>query len=308
MPIPGFQEIMLPLLTLAGDNEEHRLRDAVDALATIFELTDDERQEMVPSGLQSRIYDRVSWARTYLKKAGLLETPRRGAFHITERGRQVLGDSPKHVDIAFLQRFDEFRKFKKSPVSSAAGAPNSTTELQRSESSDVAPQEAIDNAYRVLRDSLADDLIEQLKQLSPEFFERLVVDVLVGAGYGGSRAEAGQAIGRSGDEGIDGIIKGDRLGLDIIYIQAKRWEATVGRPEIQKFVGALQGKKARKGVFITTSSFSKEARQYAAGIDTKVVLIAGAQLADLMIDHGIGVTTDAVYELKRIDADYFLEE
>ena len=170
------------------------------------------------------------------------------------------------------------------------------------------PEDALQSAYQTLRNSLAADLLDQVRRSSAAFFERLVVDVLVRMGYGGSRKEAGEAIGRAGDEGIDGIIKEDRLGLDIIYIQAKRWESTVGRPEVQRFAGALQGKRARKGVFITTSSFSREAIDYAASIDTKVILLSGAQLAELMIDHGVGVATDATYELKRLDADYFPEE
>lgn len=233
-----------------------------------------------------------------MKKAGLLEDPKRGQFRITERGRRVLADEPDTVNNKFLRQFDEFHEFIRNPSLPDPVQP----------APELTPEQALHASYQTLRNSLAADLLEQVKQASPAFFERLVVDVLVRMGYGGSRQEAGEAIGRSGDEGIDGIIKEDRLGLDIIYIQAKRWENTVGRPEIQRFAGALHGQRARKGVFITTSSFSSEAVAYAASIDIKVILIAGTQLAELMIDHGVGVTTEATYELKRIELDYFSEE
>ena len=299
MAIPDFQSIMLPLLELAGDNQVHQVHDAVASLAQEFELTDEERQERIPSGRVSRFHNNVTWARTYMKKAGLLEDPNRGRFRITDRGRKVLADRPDAVNRKFLQQFDEFNKFiGKQPSGSGPAQPDP----------ELTPEQAIHASYQTLRHALAIDLLEQVKQASPAFFERLVVDVLVGMGYGGSRREAGEAIGRAGDEGIDGIIKEDRLGLDIIYIQAKRWESTVSRPEVQRFAGALQGKKARKGVFITTSSFSSEAVAYAASIDIKVILIAGTQLAELMIDHDVGVTTEATYQLKRIELDYFSEE
>ena len=234
-----------------------------------------------------------------MKKAGLLEDPKLGQFRITERGREVLADKPVTINKKFLQRFDEFNKF--------IGKQPSEPDPVQSEP-ELTPEQALHALYQTLRTSLAADLLEQVKQASPAFFERLGVDVLVGMGYGGSRREAGEAIGGAGDEGIDGIIKEDRLGLDVIYIQAKRWESTVSRPEVQKFAGALQGKKARKGVFITTSSFSSEAVAYAASIDIKVILIAGTQLAELMIDHDVGVTTEATYQLKHIELDYFSEE
>ena len=298
MAIPDYQSIMLPLLELAGDQETHQVRDAVDSLAQHFGLMDEEKQELIPSGKVSRFHNNVTWARTYMKKAGLLEDPKRGQFRITQRGREVLADKPVGIDAKFLQQFDEFNKFiGKSPSPKPLLLDPKLT-----------PEQALHASYQTLRTSLAADLLERVKQVPPAFFERLVVDVLVRMGYGGSRQEAGQAIGQSGDEGIDGIIKEDRLGLDIIYIQAKRWENTVSRPEVQKFAGALQGKRARKGVFITTSSFSGEAIHFAANIETKVILITGTQLADLMIDHGVGVATEATYELKRIDADYFADE
>ena len=298
MAIPDYQTIMLPLLEVAGDNEVHRVRDAVDDLAERFRLTEEERQQLMPDGRRARFKYNVAWSRTYLKKAGLLEDPRRGEFRITERGRKVLAGKPARIDTKLLQKFKEFKDFIGKEQSSMQGGADP----------ELTPEEAIQAAHTTLQKSLAADLLDQVKQASPAFFEQLVVDVLVHMGYGGSRQEAGEAIGQAGDEGIDGIIKEDRLGLDIIYIQAKRWANTVGRPEVQRFAGALAGKRARKGVFITTSSFSGEAVAYAASIETKVILIAGAQLAELMIDYGVGVTTEATYELKRIDADYFADE
>lgn len=298
--IPDSQSIMLPLLELAGDNKTHRFRDAVTFLGDRFRLTDDEKSELMPDGRRTRLYYRVAFARRHLKLAGLLEDPGRGEFRITELGRRVLDDKPSRVDFEFVRQFMGPRDAteEEQSVPAADESPTPT----------VTPEEALQDAYETLRNSLAADLLDQAKQSSPSFFESLVVDVLVRMGYGGSRKDAGEAIGQAGDEGIDGIIKEDRLGLDIIYIQAKRWESTVGRPEVQRFAGALQGRRARKGVFITTSSFSREAVDYAGRIDTKVILIDGKQLAELMIDHGVGVRTDATYELKRIDADYFPDE
>lgn len=301
MAIPDYQSIMLPLLELAGDDQIHRAHDAVDLLAQQFKLTAEEMREVIPSGRVSRFHNNVMWARTYLKKAGLLENPKRGEFRITERGRQVLASGHGSIDGRFLERFDEFREFK-----TARRAPDAAA--VKLDLPEETPEEALQAAYQTLRNSVASDLLDQVKRSSPAFFERLVVDVLLAMGYGGSRQEAGEAIGHAGDEGIDGIIKEDRLGLDIIYIQAKRWENTVGRPDVQRFAGALHGQHARKGVFITTSSFSREATDYANNIDTKVILIAGTRLAELMIDYGVGVTTDATYKVTRINADYFGDE
>ena len=302
MAIPDYQSIMLPLLELAGDNQVHQVHDAVALLAQRFNLTDEERQELIPSGRVPRFHNNVTWARTYMKKAGLLEDPKRGEFRITERGRKVLAGRPDTVNNKFLRQFDEFNEF----ISPSFPDPVQPDPVQPDP--ELTPEQSLHASYQTLRSSLAADLLEQVKQASPAFFERLVVDVLVRMGYGGSRREAGEAIGRAGDEGIDGIIKEDPLGLDIIYAQAKRWENTVGRPEIQRFAGALHGQRARKGVFITTSSFSSEAVDYAASIDIKVILIAGMQLAELMIEHGVGVTTEVTYDLKRIELDYFSEE
>ena len=290
---------MLPLLQFAGDEKEHTLREAVEELANVFKLSEEERELLLPSGQQTVFHNRVGWARTYMKKAMLLDSPRRSYFIISERGKQVLASNPKNIDAEFLDQFVEFKEFK--------SLRHEKTEEILPNSNDT-PEEVLESAYLSLRQSLASDILQQIKASSPRQFERIVVQLLVAMGYGGTLKDAGRAIGKSGDEGIDGIIKEDRLGLDIIYIQAKRWEGTVSRPEIQKFAGALQGQRARKGIFITTSEFSKEAQEYVAKIDSKIVLIDGQQFTQYMIDHNLGVTLVANYEIKRIDSDYFIEE
>lgn len=303
MTIPDFQSIMLPLLDFASDGKEHRFRDAVQSLAEQFRLSEEERLKLLPSGRAPKFANRVGWATTHLSKAGVIERPRRGYFIITERGQSLLEESPDFVNLKLLDRYPEHVAFR-SKNTDMVGGP-AETERQREEGS--TPAETIDEAYGVLRDGLAEEVLQQIKGCSPEFFERLVVDLLVKMGYGGTRAEAGRAVGKSGDGGIDGIINEDRLGLDVIYIQAKRWEATVGRPDIQQFAGALQGQKARKGIFITTSGFSKVAAEYARDIESSIILIGGDALAGLMIDHDVGVTLETSYEVKRIDSDYFDE-
>jgi restriction system protein len=303
MAIPDYESIMLPLLQFADDGEEHSLREAYDKLADYFNLSQDERKELLPSGQQEVFHNRVGWARTFLKKAGILESTRRGYLRITKRGLDVLGQNLNKIDNHFLEQYEEFRKFKSTKH-------KKKTEIKPSSSvtEEATPEEALEGAYEGLRDNLISELLEQLKASSSSLFEKIVVELLVKMGYGGTRKDAGKAIGGSGDEGIDGIIKEDRLGLDIIYIQAKKWDNTVGRPEIQKFAGALQGQRARKGIFITTSNFSREAYEYASRIDSKIVLIDGDTLAQLMIDNNLGVSLTAIYEIKRIDSDYFTEE
>jgi restriction system protein len=298
MAIPDFQSIMLPLLQFASDQKEHSLREAIEQLAEDFALTDDERKELLPSGRQPAFDNRVGWARTYLKKAGLLHLPRRGYLQITDRGLAILAENPDKINIRFLERFEEFVEFRTRKNGSGE-------EPQAEESESQTPEEVIEAAYQRLRETLATELLETIKENSPAFFEQLVVDLLVRMGYGGTRKDAGQAIGKAGDEGIDGIIKEDRLGLDIIYIQAKRWDGVVGRPEIQKFAGALQGQRAQKGIFITTSTFTQEARHFASSINNKIILIDGEELAKLMIDFNVGVGVVATYELKQVDSDYF---
>ncbi|MBO3709056.1 MAG: restriction endonuclease [Candidatus Accumulibacter sp.] len=303
MPIPDYQTLMLPLLRFAADGNDHTTREAVEILATEFQLTPAERNELLASGQQAIFNNRVGWANSYLKKAGLLESPRRGALRITARGKKILGDNPTRIDVKYLERFPEFIEFR--------DASRNNRETTTSESVAIAteqtPEEALELAHQSLRLSLAQDILSRILSCSPTFFERLVVELLVKMGYGGSRRDAGERIGQSGDGGIDGIIKEDRLGLDTIYIQAKRWQGSVGRPEIQKFVGALQGQRAKKGVFITTSSYTAEAIDYASRIDTKVVLIDGQLLANLMMDFDVGVSVSASYIVKRIDSDYFEE-
>ena len=284
----------------------------------IMLLTKDEKNELLPSGGEGRFYNRVGWARTYLKKAGLLSYPRRGFFSITPRGEQLLANSPEAINAKFLRRYDEFVKFVE-----IKSANNSENKIEEDKLIVETPEEILESAHQKLIDNLSGEIIENIKKCSPYFFEHLVVDLLVSMGYGGSRKEAGQAVGKSGEEGIDGIIKEDRLGLNIIYIQAKRWDNVVGRPEIQKFAGALLGQSAKKGIFITTSDFSKgeerprvgvrrkgmlcDAVDYVTRIDSKIILVNGDRLAELMIEHDIGVTSIARYEVKRIDSDYFIE-
>ena len=301
MPIPDYQTIMLPLLKFSGDKQEHSLSEAVAILADDFNLTEEEKDELLPSGGEGRFYNRVGWARTYLKKAGLLSYPRRGFFSITSRGEQLLANPPEEINAKFLKRYDEFVRFVEI---------KSSDNLENKEDKVIVetPEEILEAAHQKLQENLSIEILESIKKCSPYFFEYLVVDLLVSMGYGGSRKEAGQAVGKSGDEGIDGIIKEDRLGLDIIYVQAKRWDNVVGRPEIQKFAGALLGQSAKKGVFITTSDFSKGAIDYVSRIDSKIILVNGSRLAELMIEHNIGVTSVAKYEVKKIDSDYFIED
>lgn len=295
--IPDYQSIMLPLLKMLADKEEHHYRDLTERLAKAFSLTDDEKKEVLPSGQQPLFDNRVGWARTYLKKAGLITAPSRGVSKITQRGIEILAQNPAGLSLAYLM-----------------GASGSSVSKVSFDSSDIenpeTPEEHLDKAYDRIRKGLASEMLTKVMESSPAFFERLVVDLLVTMGYGGSFKDAGKAMGRSGDEGIDGTIKEDKLGLDIIYIQAKRWKAgnIVGRPEIHKFVGALAGQGAKKGIFITTSTFSKDAWEYVPKNETKIVLIDGEQLAQLMIDFNIGCTTQRTYDLKRIDSDYFGEE
>jgi restriction system protein len=303
MTIPDYQTIMLPLLQYIKDGKEYSLREVIDGLVAHFKLTTEERNELLPSGTQSLFYNRVGWARTYLNKAGLLKSERRGYFSITNKGLEVLKQNPSEINNDLLERYPEFADFisyKKEKTIKQDKAKDSFKQLE-------TPEEILENAYQNLNKELASELLKQIKDSPASLFEQIVIDLLVTMGYGGNRKDAGEAIGKPSDEGIDGIIKEDRLGLDTIYIQAKRWvDTTVSRPEIQKFVGALQGQKARKGIFITTSSFSKEAYDYVSRIETKIVLIDGNLLANLMIANNIGVSLLANYEVKKIDTDYFI--
>jgi len=302
MAIPDFQSIMLPLLKFCADGQEHTNREAIEVLSAEFELSDDEKQKLLPSGRQCVFDNRVAWARAHMKMAQLVENTRRGVFRITDRGQEVLSQNPPEINLRLLRDFPEYAEARDRHQQSRRERSSNDREEEAK-----TPEEQLEEAYEVLRENLASELLTQLKASSPAFFEKVVVEVLVKMGYGGSRKDAGEAIGRSGDEGIDGIIKEDRLGLDIIYIQAKKWEDPISRPEIQKFAGALQGKRARKGIFITTSRFCDTAREFVANIDSKIILVDGQQLAGYMIDFGVGVATDGVYELKRLDSDYFTD-
>jgi len=292
---------MLPLLKLAGEFGEQQLQvsSAVARLADDFDLTEDERKELLPSGGTFKFASRVSWARTYLQKAGLLESTRRGYTQITERGREVLHQKPKRIDGDLLSQFEEFRDFQGRKKEE-----KKTTTLATE-----TPLESIASHYDQLRDALASELLDHVKRCSPQFFERLVVLLVVRMGYGGSLKDAGQAIGRSGDGGIDGVIREDKLGLDSIYIQAKRWnDKPVGSPDIDQFAGALSKRKASKGIFITTSGFTKDALASVRDYSSRIILIDGTQLTNYMIDYGVGVSVASVYEIKRVDSDFFEED
>ncbi|MFZ2493479.1 MAG: restriction endonuclease [Thermoanaerobaculia bacterium] len=304
MPVPDFQSLLLPMLRFAADGKDHSLAEAREVLAKEFNLTPEELASLLPSGRQAVFANRAAWAKVYLAQAGLLTSPKRGHFVISSQGVEVLKDPPHRIDIKYLERFPQFVEFRYSRRREAAGA----VQADETETSELAtPEETLENAYSKLRGALAADLLAKVKSATPEFFEKLVVTLLLAMGYGGSRADAGRAIGRGGDGGIDGIIDEDRLGLDAIYIQAKRWEGSVGRPEIQKFVGALHGQRARKGVFITTSAFTNDAVGYANRVENRIVLIDGRRLAELMIDFGVGVSVEATYVIKKIDSDFFEE-
>jgi len=301
MAIPSYQEILLPLLDFTKDGKDHSMQEAEEYIAGYFKLSEAERKELIPSGRSFLISNRVGWSRTYLKKAGLIDLPKRSYIKITSRGLSVLQENPSYIDVEYLRKFPEFLEFiGANPVNNIISAPHEKTNLQ-------TPEEILDASYQHLRKNLAQEILEKIKKLSPHFFEQLVVDLLLAMGYGGSRVDAGRAIGKSGDGGIDGIIDEDKLGLDVIYLQAKRWESVVGSKEIRNFVGSLVGKKANKGVFITTSRYTKDAIDYTAGVHHKVILIDGEKLVELMIDHNVGVAKDRSYEIKKIDYDYFEE-
>lgn len=310
MAIPTHEEAMLPVLEILSDGQAHHRRALADAMAERFQLMPEERAALLPSGRSPVIRSRTGWALSYLKQAGLVRSSRRGWYEITEVGRQVLAATPPRIDNDYLMRFEGFRDFRAR--SKAAGADADEASAPAPATASLAstgqpPDEALDEAYARLRSSVEAELLEAVKQAPPGFFEEVVVDLLVRMGYGGSRAEAARAIGRSGDGGIDGVIDEDRLGLDVIYVQAKRWEGSVGRPEIQKFAGALQGQRASKGIFVTTSSYTREAEEYAQRIGTRIILVDGRRLASLMFEYDVGVSPLITYTVKRIDGDYFEE-
>jgi restriction system protein len=307
MPVPGYQEFMLPLVKLASDGQEHKITDAIDALADQFGVGKQDREIMLPSGTQTRLYNRVTWALTYLTKSLLLEKSARGRFRIAPRGADVLKNDPARIDNAFLQQFDEFRAFKQKRTKSAT----SVVAIDESGGDEVdtslTPLERIEGGYNELREALADELLSRVRTMKPKAFEQLVVDVLVAMGYGGSQLDAAQVVGKSGDGGIDGVIKEDRLGLDMVYVQAKRHTNDVGPGAIREFVGSLGEHKATKGVFITCGGFTSGAIEAAAKAHHRIVLIDGDQLAEYMIDNGVGVADSKAYTVKKLDSDYFGE-
>lgn len=305
MAVPPFHTFLHPLLEVLSDGQEHRAADMYEAVADHMRLSPDDRSELLPSGKQRRYANRVGWAKTYLAKAGLLDTPRRGYARITERGRQAL-NSGQRIDLEYLHRFQEFQDFRynlndeddtSEPISVPAAGSDKATKT---------PEERLEDLVRTMNRELALELLEQLREKEAGFFEHVVVRLLVKMGYGGSIEDAGKAVGRSGDGGIDGIIKQDRLGLDNVYVQAKRYAADrpVGAGEVRNLAGALQMRKATKGVLITTSTFTKDAIDTARQIGT-IVLVDGQQLAQLMIEFDLGVATEATYAVKKVDQDFF---
>ncbi len=270
-------------------------------IAKQMQMSEDELKELLPSGNQTKFENRIAWAKSYFIQAKVFESSKRACFKITDRGLDLLNQKHKRIDIKILNQYPEFLEFHTSKIGKEQIS-------QVSEIRDETPEETLQKAYQSIRNELSSNILDRIKINSPVFFENLVVDLMISLGYGGSRQDAGRSIGQSGDEGIDGIIKEDKLGLDVIYIQAKRWDGTVGRPEIQKFVGALHGKRAKKGVFITTGKFSQDAISYVETIDPKVILIDGRMLSELMIDYNLGVSVSVNYEIKKIDSDYFEEE
>lgn len=308
MAIPDFQTIMLPLLRLSADGGEHSVREATEKLATEFGLTDAEREQLVPSGQQRTFSNRVSWAVSYLKQASLLESPGRGLFRIGEAGRNLLASPPDRITIRYLsEHFPAFQEFRARAIKGKVrpDAPQGAHVLEEDERT---PEERLDEADRTLRTALEREILDRVKQVTPAFFERVVLNLLTAMGYGGSVSEAAAHLGRSGDDGVDGVIKEDKLGLDVVYVQAKRWaDQPVRRPDVQAFAGSLEGQRARKGVFITTSHFTADAKEYVGRIEKRIVLIDGNELARLMIEYGVGVTEVKTYSLLRMDEAFFDE-
>jgi len=311
MAVPDFQTLMLPVLQEYTDGKERSSRDVRQDVARKLGLSADDIAERLPTSPQTRFGNRTAWAHSYLKQSGLLVSPRRGHYQITARGMQVLASPPARIDIAFLEQYPEFQEFRAGGAVAVdpalvkiltEGIPMSVDGVA------LTPDEQVRVGAASLRENLAAQLLDRVKQAPPTFFEKLVVELLVAMGYGGSHEDAAKVVGGSGDGGIDGVIKEDRLGLESVYVQAKRWEASVGRPTIQQFAGALAGHHARKGVVITTSSFTQDAAAYAKTVQTTIVLIDGAQLADLMIEFGVGVSDVETIRLKRVDEDYFADE
>jgi restriction system protein len=307
MSIPGYQDFMLPLLKISADGREHTVSEAMDTLAVQMGISEDERELMLPSGTQTRFYNRVTWALTYLSKSLLIEKSGRGRFRIAPRGSEIISRNPGRIDNHFLDQFPEYRAFKTKRAEKAVQTKDrrSTDLVNVAVDPDVTPQEQLAAAHEELRAALADDILRRVRAGSPRSFEHLVIHLLVAMGYGGGQVDRAEVTGKSGDEGIDGVIREDRLGLDMVYVQAKKWENTVGPGEIDKFVGSLMRKKATKGVFITSGSFTDGAERAGREAAVKVRLIDGEELAELMIDYDVGVAAAETYVVKKVDTDFF---
>lgn len=305
MTIPKYHEFMKPILILLNNENLYSRSEIYSAMADQFEITEAEKEEWLPSKKQLVYKNRIGWALTYLKKAGLIESPKKAYYSITPTGKKVLLENPMFIDNKYLQRFDAFKEF----IEMSNGDDSTAVILDNTKND--SPQDLMDTSYAQIMKTLEDDILSEVVSQTPEFFEKLVVDLLISMGYGGSQIQNGQVLGKSGDGGVDGVIKEDKLGFDKIYVQAKKWDtlSTIGRPELQKFVGALSGQGALKGAFITTAKFSKEAWEYAKNQHMyKIALIDGITLAKLMIENNIGVSTETVYEIKKVDSDYFSDD
>ena len=294
------------MLEIFGDQKEHSLQELIKQVSDKFGLTEEERNQLLETGNQTIINNRVGWARTYLKKANLIESPHRAIFKITSDGLTVLKNKPEKINIKFLKTLPAFKEWHLSYTSRKDNGTGEATEVEELDT-EKTPQELLEYSYSKLKDELAFELLEKIKVCSPAFFENLVIDLLITMGYGGSRKDAGQIVGKSGDGGIDGIIKEDKLGLDVIYVQAKRWENQVNISSVRDFAGSLLSKKAKKGIFITTATFPQSANEFVNNIEHKIILIDGKELAKLMIEHNVGVSTKNIYEIKKMDIDYFEE-
>lgn len=306
MAIPDYQTLMRPVLAAVADGAPHRARDLVPLLANQFNLSEQEQKQFLPSGAQQVLDNRVHWAITYLGKAGLLSRPQRGYVQVTPAGMNALHDFPDRIDNKALMAFPTFQEFRLQSKPSQTAPAIAPVPTQVGES--ATPEEILEGSWTALRETLGEELLAKVRDSTPKFFEKLVLDLLIAMGYGGSLTDAATMLGTSGDEGVDGVIKEDKLGLDVVYVQAKRWGAQVGRPTVQAFAGSLEGQRARKGVMITTSSYSPDAKAYVEKIEKRIVLIDGRRLVELMIEHNVGTTTARSYEIKRIDTDYFEED
>ncbi|MCE9498924.1 MAG: restriction endonuclease [Leptospira sp.] len=304
MPIPDFQSAMLPVISFLKDGKERHVNEIKDSVAEIFGVTTEEREILLPSGGSKLFSNRVAWAIAHLKMAEVIESPKRSYYRITDSGKKLLKDPPERITLKYLDNFPVFKQKREGWRKEEQDTPENDQETFSSKT----PDELIESGYYKIRNELAIELLTKIKTLSPEFFERLVIDLLLKLGYGGSKIDRAEVTGRSGDEGIDGIIKEDKLGLDVIYVQAKRWENSVGSQEIQKFAGALQGQRAKKGIFITTSTFTQPALDFVQKIDSKIILIDGKTLSEFMIDNNVGVSLKNTFEIKKIDTDYFTED